>query len=224
MKEAAVKVAAEPFQFVTASYLTRINNQQASNMKELLTGLEQVSDACIFKHTIQSLGTHHFLTEGFSNDFAQWSLASLNRPILAEWLGGIDVRDYTSIAALRGDLRRLVASYIEEHPQEAEILAFEPFYFCEAVEVSLPLDTQARTLEEFRAGVARLSHASFYYHFISSRLRLHLQTSDFSLWLSTFLGLDDLARRVNRIDIYTNTLDSARDEVVQLVDRELQRR
>jgi hypothetical protein len=28
---------------------------------------------------------------------------------------------------------------------------------------------------------------------------------------------------VNRIDIYTNTLDSAREEMVSLIDREVQR-
>jgi hypothetical protein len=219
-----MREATAPFQFVIAAYLTRINNQKASSLNELLAGLDQVSDASVFLHTFQSLSAHHFLTEGFSNDFAQWVLAALNRPVLAELLGGIDVRDYTTIAGLRGDLRRIVADYCAEHPQEADISAFEPFYFCEAVEVALPIGPQARTLEEFRSRIARLSHTSFYYHFISSRLRLQLQTSDFSPWLAAELGLDDLARRINRIDIYTNTLDSAREEVVQLIDRELQRR
>jgi hypothetical protein len=80
---------------------------------------------------------------------------------------------------------------------------------------------EARTLQEFRSGVARLSHASLHYHFIASRLRLHLRTNDFSNWLATSLCLDALAQRVNRIDIYTNTLDSLQAKVVGLVDEEL---
>ena len=65
-----------------------------------------------------------------------------------------------------------------------------PFYFCEAIEVAVPLGVEARTLEEFRAGLEKLSHASFHYHFIASRLRLHLRTNDFSNWLENSLGLE----------------------------------
>jgi hypothetical protein len=215
-----VKTAEQAFQFVTASYLTRINNQKASTLVELAAGLDQATDASVFYHTFQSLGRYHFLTEGFSNDFAQWVLAALNRPVLAEWLGGVDIRDYVSLAELRADLRRLVSDYCEERPREAEMSAFEPFYFCESVEVTVPLGSEAHTLEEFRSELLRLSHSSLYYHFISSRLRLQLKTNDFSLWLEAGLGLEDLARRTNRIDIYANTLDSARDEMVALIDRQ----
>ena len=218
-----MKTAEQAFQFVTASYLTRINNQKASTLVELTAGLDQATDASVFYHTFQSLGRYHFLTEGFSNDFAQWVLAALNRPVLAEWLGGVDIRDYVSLAELRADLRRLVSDYCKDHPREAEISAFEPFYFCESVEVAVPLGSEAHSLEEFRGELLKLSHSSLYYHFISSRLRLQLKTNDFSLWLDTGLGLEDLARRTNRIDIYTNTLDSARDEMVALIDRTIGR-
>lgn len=216
-----MKTAEQAFQFVTASYLTRINNQKASTLVELAAGLDQATDASVFYHTFQSLGRYHFLTEGFSNDFAQWVLAALNRPVLAEWLAGVDIRDYVSLAELRADLRRLVSDYGKDHPREAEMSAFEPFYFCESVEVTVPLGSEAHTLEEFRNELLRLSHSSFYYHFITSRLRLQLKTNDFSLWLVDGLGLEDLARRTNRIDIYANTLDSARDEMVALIDRKI---
>lgn len=216
-----MKVAERPFHFVVASYLTRIDNQRVSNLSELHAGLDQASDASIFYHTFQSLGRHHFLTEGFSNDFAQWVLAGLNRPVLAEMLAGLDIRDYVSLADLRGDLRRLVGDYCEAHPREAVITAFEPFDFCESLEVTAPLGRDARTLEEFRDALQALSHASFHFHFISSRLRLQLQSNDFSEWLKNELGLEDLARRTNRIDIYTNTIDSARDEMVSQIERQM---
>ncbi len=37
------------------------------------------------------------------------------------------------------------------------------------------------------------------------------------------MGLGPLAERMNRVDIYTNTLDSARARLVALVDEELTR-
>jgi len=212
--------AQQPFQFVTASYLTRVENQKATTIGELRDCLEHASDDTVFYHTFQSLGRYHFLTEGFSNDFAQWVLAALNQPVLAEELAGIDVRDYLSIAELRADLRQILAAFQDRHPIETSQSAFEPFHFLQAVEVTRPLPWEARTLAGFRAGLERLSHSSFYYHFISSRLRLQLRTNDFSHWFESALGLDRLADRANRIDIYTNTLDSARREIIELVDRE----
>jgi len=213
--------AEEPFRFVTASYVTRINNQKVTTLDELRTGLDQASDASIFYHTFHTLGRHHFLTEGFSNDFAQWVLTGLNRPALAEALGSVDVRDYVALAELRGDLRRLVTDYCGEHPRETEISAFEPLYFCESVEVAVPLGREAGTLEEFADALPTLSHASLHYHFIASRLRLQLGTNDFSRWLAQSLGREDLARRFDRLDIYTNTLDTLRQKMQTLIHWEL---
>ena len=213
----------QPFQFYTAAYVVQIDNLKASKLTELRECLNQASDASIFFHTFQSLGRHHFLTEGFSNDFAQWVLASLNRPELAERLAGIDVRDYTQLADMRGDLNRMVGDYCDTRPREAEMSAFEPFHFCQGVEVTVPLGPPVSTLEEFRDGLKKLSHASLYYHFVASRLRLHLNTNDFSFWLEDALGLDTLARRINAIDIYTNTLDTTRDAVVRLIDWEVRK-
>jgi hypothetical protein len=141
----------------------------------------------------------------------------MNRPQLAERLGGLDVRDYLSLAELRGDLRRIVTGYCEEHPREADISGFEPFHFCECAEVTAPLGSEVHTLAEFREGLERLSQASIYYHFLISRLRLRLKTNDFSNWLEAAMYRPDLARRINRIDIYPNTLDSARDQMVRIV-------
>jgi uncharacterized protein DUF5752 len=212
--------ASQPFQFSTAAYLTQVENQKATCAVELLEGLDHASDAAIFYHTFQSLGRYHFL-EGFSNDFAQWVLAGLNRPQLAERLGSVDIRDYVTIAELRADLRRIVAEFCDAHPVEARHQAFETFYFSRDVEITIPLAWDARTLAGFRAGLERLSHASFYHHFIASRLRLQLHTNDFSHWFSNALGMDELAAKANRIDIYTNTLDTARRELIELLDAEV---
>lgn len=215
--------AQAPFQFETASYLVRIGNEEATNLLELEKGIESCSDGSIFYHTFQSLGRHHFLTEGFSNDFAQWVLSSCNRPILAERLASVDIRDYVSLAELRSDLRRMVSQYNEEHPREAMQAGFESFYFCESVEERVPLGLEAWTLEDFDRALKDLAHGSLQFHFITSRLRLHLRTNDFSHWLSKDLGLRSLAQKIDQIDIYTNTLDSARTTILHVVEKELGR-
>ncbi len=221
--EGTVARAKTPFQFVTASYLVLIENQECTNIVELEKGIETCSEASIFYHTFQSLERHHFITGGFSNDFAQWVFAACNRPSLAEQLVSLDIRDYVSLGDLRGDLRRIVADYCQAHERESAQPAFETFYFCETIEEIVPLGIEAWTLEEFREGLKALSHASLQFHFITSRLRLHLRTNDFSNWLTKELGMNDLARKVDQIDVYTNTLDSARVAITRLLDRELGR-
>jgi len=216
-----MKKAGSAFQFMTASYLTQIGNETATTLAQLTQGLERSSDASIFYHTFQTLSRHHFLTQGFSNDFAQWALAACNQPQLAEHLASLDIRDYLSLAELRTDLKRVVSEYCERNPQQAGQSAFEPFFFCEAIEVAVPLGMDAWTLREFKDGLERLSHASFHFHFIASRLRLQLRTNDFSYWLENNLDLGALARRVNRIDIYMNTLESTQQRIVNLLEREL---
>jgi hypothetical protein len=216
-----VKKAEHEFQFETVSYLTRIGNQVATNLNEFRDGLEKCSDESIFYHTFQSLGRHHFLTEGFSNDFAQWVYAGLNGTQLAEQMAALDIRGYLALNELRTDLLRVTDEYCQTHAGELERRAFEPFYFCETVEVTVPLGLEARTLEEFRHGLMHLSNMSFHYHFLVSRLRLQLRTNDFSQWFANELGLEALAKRTNGIDIYTNTLESAKDRLVYYIDREL---
>lgn len=215
--------AKAPFHFATASYLVRIGNQVAHNLLDFQRGLAACSDASIFYHTFQSLGRHHFLTEGFSNDFAQWVLASCNRPVLAEQLASLDIRDYVSLPDLRNDIVRLVEEYCRANLREAQQPGFEPFYFCESLEEEVPFGVQAWTLAEFRDALNQLPHGSLQFHFVTSRLRLHLRTNDFSVWLSRELGLVSLANKVDQIDIYTNTLDSARAKIINLIERELER-
>ena len=98
------------------------------------------------------------------------------------------------------------------------------FYFCETVEEDVPLGFEAWTLEEFRDGLKALAHASLQFHFITSRLRLHFRSNDFTQLAVKGTGLDRAgASKVAQIDIYTNTLDSARQGIIDLLERELGR-
>jgi len=213
--------ALAPFHFQSAAHLIRIGREKAGNLAELLEALKVCPDESIFQHTFQTLREHHFLRQGFSNDFAHWTFAACNEVGLAERLAGIDVREFMSIAALRQRLVDIVEAYLQQNPRARDRAAFEPFYFSATEVIVIPTPFVARDLVEFADGIRHVSLTSIHYHFIDARLRLKLNSNDFSLWLEHELDLGHLADRINRIDIYTSTLHDVRRAILRYVQSTL---
>lgn len=214
--------ASVPFYFNTSEHLLRIGREKASNLSELLQALRQCPEDSIFQHTFRTLQEHHFIRRGFSNDFAHWALSACNEPALAERLASPDVREFTSLEELRQRMVEIVEEYIQHNPKVGERTAHEPFYFCAADIVVLPTPFVPDTLAGFADGLRRVSVHSIHHHFIEARLRLKLMSNDFSQWLLEERHLPDAARAVNRIDIYTNTTEGVRQQIVRIVERALQ--
>src|SRR6266404_7571185 len=80
----ATRWARAPFYFNSAAHLLRIGRQRADNLSELLEALRTCPDDSIFQHTFRTLQEHHFIREGFSNDFAHFAFAACNEVGLAE--------------------------------------------------------------------------------------------------------------------------------------------
>jgi len=213
--------ANKPFYFNSESHLTRIGRERATNLAQLLEGLKSCPDASIFYHTFQTLREHHYIRGGFSNDFAQWTFAACNEAGLAERLASVDVRDFTSIQEIRERIAHTVESYLKANPAAGARPSFEPFYFCASETVVTPTPFVANTLPEFAEALQRVSLHSIHHHFITARLRPPLTRNDFSVWLEEELGLVSLAARLNRIDIYTSTLNDARQKILLLVQQEM---
>ncbi len=209
------RTAKSPFVFMSAAHLLRIGKERATNLGQLLEALKIVPDDSIFQHTFRTLQEHHFIREGFSNDFAHWAFAACNEVTLAERLASLDVREYTSLPSLRERIVKVVEDYVQQNPRARERTALEPFYFCASDTIVIPTELSANTLEEFIADVEKVSLHSVHYHFIEARLRLKLTSNDFSVWLERDLGLPVLAERLNRIDIYTSTLQDVRAQIVR---------
>jgi len=208
-----------PFRFVAASYLVLIRPERAWTLGELAEGLRTCSNASLFHHTFQSLERHHYTR--FSSDFAQWTLTACNEPLLAEHLAAIDVRDFVTFDELRHALVTPVASHLDAFPAVRTRHASESFYFCEHQSVEVPLGTQASTLRELAEGIRLLDLQTIHHHFINSRVRLHLKTNDFSHWIRESLGLKGVPERLDRIDIYMNTLDDLRREILSAIRSEV---
>jgi hypothetical protein len=213
--------AVEPFQFFTVAHVTRIGEQKANTVRDLVMGVERCSDESIYHHMVEALGSEEDLAGRASNDFAKWAHGPANCGGLAELLAALDERYYTSIEEMRSDLRTTVSDYIAANPECADELASSPFCFCEGLELNVPLNLTANTLKELGRSIESMSNESFYLHFVVSEARLDQQSNDFSIWLSENLGLDELARKINEIDLTENTLEEAKEKVLQLINTEL---
>jgi Family of unknown function (DUF5752) len=215
--------ARSPFYFNSAAHLLRIGREKATTLMELLEAIRTCAESSIFQHTFQTLAEHHFISGGFSNDFSHWAFASCNEVELAERLAAIDVREFTSIAALRERLIHIIETYLQKNPRAATRLAMEPFYLMASDLVVVPTPYVARNLEEFADGLRKVSIHAIYYHFIDARLRLKLNSNDFSVWLEKELDLPQAANKVNRIDIYTSTLEDVRRGILKVIETEMGR-
>jgi len=213
--------ARSPFYFNSAAHLLRIGREKATTLMELLEAIRTCPESSIFQHTFQTLAEHHYISSGFSNDFSHWAFASCNEVELAERLAAIDVREFTSIAALRERLIHIIDTYLQKNPRAATRVAMEPFYLMASDLVVVPTPYVGRNLEEFADGLRKVSIHAIYYHYIDARLRLKLNTNDFSVWLERELDLSEAAGKINRIDIYTSTLEGVRRSILKVVEAEM---
>jgi hypothetical protein len=184
---------------------------------EILAALRSCREESIFQHTFQTLEEHHYISEGISNDFAHWTYTDCNEPGLAERLAAIDVRTFTSIASLRGQIIRILEDYLKWNPLSRDRAALKPFYFCASEAVVIPTPFIAHNLGEFVEQLKQVTVHSIHHHFIEARLRLKLASNDFSVWLDKELGLRQVAASLNRIDIYTLTLEDVRNQLVRIL-------
>ena len=79
----------------------------------------------------------------------------------------------------------------------------------------------ANSLPAFVEGLKQVSVHSIHHHFIEARLRLKLMSNDFSQWLAEDMGLTEAARALNRVDIYTATMEGVRQQIVKIVERSM---
>ncbi|MBZ5571656.1 MAG: DUF5752 family protein [Acidobacteriia bacterium] len=215
------RTPAKPFYFNTSAHLLRITRYKANTLAELRDALRECPEDSIFQHSFRTLQEHHFIREGFSNDFAHWALSACNEPSLAERLASVDVREFTSVAELRERFIQIVEEYLEQKPAAGPRRADDTFYFCASDIVVMPTSFVAHALHEFVEGLRRVSVHSIHHHFIEARLRLKLMSNDFSQWLHEDVGLTETARALNRVDIYTATLEGVRTQMVRILERAL---
>lgn len=74
----------------------------------------------------------------------------------------------------------------------------------------------AENEKEFFEGVRQSSVESVFYHLVGSHLRLKKVSNDFSEWLSASCGRDDLAERINRLNIHQYNLRQIKEKIEEI--------
>jgi len=210
-----------PFYFYTSSNLVELTGEKADNLEELVALLKRCTGSAIFYHVFQSYRERHFAIEKYHSDFSQWISASLDEEALAERLGALDVRDYTSLRALRESIIAIVEDHFRKYPQSGYRQGKTPFFFCQSVSVVMPTHYVAWNLEDFCQIIGKIGIRSIHYHLIEARLRLGIHTNDFSHWFRDSLRKERVAQRIEGIDIYLHTLEEIRKIILQHIEEEM---
>lgn len=207
---------AEPFWFFTERRLVELTARRARTVPELLHHLEEISGASVFFHTHHTFLSHHFQKPVVYNDFAIWLEEALQENALAERLAAVDLLRFTSVR----ELREALLGVLRQHVQKAkgtprECPPGDEFHFCRSKSFVMSTGMVAGDVREFFTMLERVSNVSLYFHLLEARLRLGRPTNDFSQWLHG-RGEPALARRIEAINPYTQSLDEVKSSILRL--------
>jgi hypothetical protein len=212
----------DPFLFKTQLSLVELTGLKAKNLSELRSHLQTVPDASIYYHTHHFLQQHQFLTPEPPNDFAYWTTHVLQEDEMGERLAAMDTVRFNTLWALRKALLSAIDEFLEKKRDVREAPAGEEFHFMKCILFTVPTEYVAHDLKEFLECVKHVSIHSLYNHIFTARLRPPLGVNDFSHWLGASLGEKDLAKKVEKLDPYTYTMEGLRKKIAHLVEKRLQ--
>ena len=86
---------------------------------------------------------------------------------------------------------------------------------------SLPTSYKASDLQEFLEALRKISIHSLYYHIFEGRLRTPVGDNDFSHWLEKNLGETELAKKLEKLDPYSHTMEGLRARIISLIEKKL---
>jgi hypothetical protein len=217
-----MRQTADPFVFIGCVELRQAVDRQALDERELMDRLEEVPSGSVFYHTHGYFLRHRPLTTAYGNDFARWVGVEVRDQALAERLAVVDPFEFVDLEALREELVTIVNDHLRRLSTVPRAEAGRAFHFQQSHIVTVELGPRARTLAEFREGLATVDTSAIYFHMVEARARLGRRSGDFAEWLRTSLGLSALAERVERIDSYMTSLERVRARLLSLVDDALE--
>ena len=223
MNGATKKKNDKTFRFYTRLHLRVLTGLKAATIEELLALLKKVPGSSIYYHTHHFLQQHEHLSPEPPNDFAHWITNALNEETLGEKIASIDTIQYPSIRSLRNEITRIIEDYIEKNPRAKARFASpdKAFHFIESISFILPTPYVAKDLKDFVDILKKITVDSIYFHIFEARLRLDMETNDFSFWLGTSLMEEELAGKITSLDPYTYTMQALREKLIELTEERL---
>ncbi len=220
--DARSKTAAEPFAFFGCVELRQVLDRSARDERELMDRLEEVPADSIFYHTHGYFLRHRPVGIAYGNDFARWVAVDVRDQALAERLALVDPFEWSRLEDLREELITIIHDHLARLSAVPRVEFGETFHFQQSQLIEVPLGATARTLAEFRAGLATVEASAIYFHMVEARARLGRPSGDFGEWIRTSLDMPELAERVSRIDTYMTSLERVRARLLSLVDEALE--
>lgn len=223
MRDTGKKKSNKTFRFYTRLHLRLLTGLKASNIVEFLELLKKVPGSCIYYHTHHFLQQHEYLSPEPPNDFAHWITNALNEEALGEKIASIDTIQYPSIRLLRNEIVNAIEDYIEKNPMTRSRFAStdKVFHFIESISFILPTPYIAKDLKDFAGILKKVTIDSIYFHMFEARLRLDMETNDFSFWLGTSLMEEELAGKITSLDPYTYTMEALRKKLIELTEEKI---
>jgi hypothetical protein len=206
----------EPFRFAARFALTFATGRRAASMEELRSGIAELPDAVIYRHTHRFLAEHQSLVPEPSNDFALWVEDALRDKPLAERLASVDILRMDTLEDVRREFLGLLDAARSGPSAGRRVPPGQEFHFLSARRFSVPTGLEAWDLASFAEALRRAGTSSLYLHLFEARLRPPLGVNDLSAWFRR-LGEPDLAKAVSDPDLYRHTLEDVRRLVLELV-------
>lgn len=214
-----LKRAKEPFRLYSRTHLTELTGLKARDLKELVEILREVPESVVYYHTHHFLEEHHYLTPEPPNDFGLWVTDVLGDEVLGERLAAVDTFEFPTLGSLRERLVGIMEEHLalaRDHRQAPE---GEEFHFIKSVSFVAPTPYVVHDLREMVEVLRKLPLGSLYFHMFESRMRLGRGGNDFSIWLATSLGEEQLAEEIARLDPYNYTLEELRSLLIKLLEK-----
>jgi len=212
--------AKEPFRFYTHMHLPELTGLKAATLGQLANLIKNVPESAIYNHTHRFLEEHGYLSPEPSNDFAYWVKEILGEPKLGDRLLHIDTVQYQSLDQLRKKIVTTIEAYLKVYPlANIKFSKFgDEFHFIKSISFVLPTDYLVYDLSEFKEVLKKVTTNSIYFHVFEARLRLGRKTNDFSNWIETSLGDNELAQKISILNPYIYTLEELRSNIISLIE------
>ena len=205
----------KPFRFMVKYDQALLLGRRATNLRELLDGIETVPSASVFFHTHRSLQQQYRLVPEPPNDFAFWITNNLGYDRLGEECASIDIIQFCSVSDLRDTFSGILRRFLEKNPHTDTCAPGHEFYFMSCQTFVLPTSYEAKSVREFRENLEKVGIHAIRYHVLDQMLRGGACENDFSTWLRD-AGHAALAENIARLDPYTQTLEGLRNRIIEL--------
>lgn len=209
----------KPFKFMECAVLPLATGIRAQNLRELHTGLTQVTDSSIYFHFWGRMVRPHISESEFNNDFASWTNSSLRDFKLAEALSAINPVKFQKF----DNIRAMILNILENRLENEDFLSWKKsdrdFHFIACKKLMFETEKEVSVLDYFPNAVKNISRESFFYHFIDGRRRSPECKDDFTVWLEQFSDkTTELRKKLKNVDSYLFSLTELQRQVFSIFD------